>query len=556
MAAFTRCAATADSCANSNNSFVQGRMSLIGQRPHAVAHNEDDRRLIRHDSSPTERVRSRRRLVAITLVAALVPAAGVAGASPTVPLDDPIYLLLDRLALPPYSGGLRPLTEARVQELLTVAGQAPDPHLVADAYEGFWLAPLHGLRARAAIIDATDRPYSTPMRPRQLAGVVALACERQEGRPCGDGGGLELELDSAAGFGAAASIASRVRLDLRSTNGEAAASATLDRIHVGLELGPLAALVGRDVLVLGPSARTQAMWGTNAPPLDHVRLATARPIPILGENGSLLRMSSVVFLGRLADPQRFSGTLIDGTRIQFDLGDAFELGATHLIQLGGDGAPEVSGIEFLLEHVRHDSRPGGDFANHRFAIDLAVSSAVLGGLRGYYELAAEDLRREVGTVLLRDADHVLGLSVESLLPRIGCLVELTRTGVRSQEHDVFTTGMTSGGHVAGNPLGPDANAVFAELRIDGGPALIRPWIEVARLSSDRYYTPEGEIVRTEDLPEEWRLRAGVRAGLAITSELRVEPSGFAERVIDADFIVGRTRWNLGGEAVLAWRPAR
>ncbi len=387
--------------------------------------------------------------VRTAIATALLAAVGAnAAASPSVDVDDPIAVDLAGLSLPPYLGGVRPLTEARIRELRRAAGLPPDPRLVSDEGRRAWLAPFRRLRMRGDIARDHLRPYSTEDHPRDLAGGVAITCEHRQGRSCGDGAGLELELDSAAGYGPWLAAASRVRLV--AGTGDREMDVELDRAYASAELGPVMMLAGRDELVLGPSARTQAMWGDNVAAIDQIRLSTARPVAI--GDGSVLRASALYFLGRLRDPQRFEDTLVNGTRVQADLWETVELGLTHLIQLGGDGAPDFSFGDYLLEHAQHNAE-SGEFANHRVSADIAVTLPEA-GLRLYYEGAAEDLRDEIGSMLRRDADHVLGAEVNDVAPGVGLLVELTSTGVRSHEHQLFTTGMTSAREGGGQPARP------------------------------------------------------------------------------------------------------
>src|SRR5438094_740110 len=89
-----------------------------------------------------------------------------------------------------------------MRELCCVAGAAVALSIATGAEagaddEGWWLAPLDRLTLRLSAADEHDRPYSVPVRPRQIAGGIALSCDYQEGRPCGDGVGTALELDSA-----------------------------------------------------------------------------------------------------------------------------------------------------------------------------------------------------------------------------------------------------------------------------------------------------------------------------------------------------------------------
>jgi hypothetical protein len=53
----------------------------------------------------------------------------------------------------------------------------------------------------------------------------------------------------------------------------------------------------------GPASQTRVGWGSNAPPLDHIRLSTARPFAI----GPHVRTNGVYVLGQLAAPPTYPG---------------------------------------------------------------------------------------------------------------------------------------------------------------------------------------------------------------------------------------------------------
>src|SRR5216684_4169141 len=113
--------------------------------------------------------------------------------------------------------------------------------------------------------------------------------------------------DSSAGYGTWLSAYTRLRFD--AGNHAYSPALDVDRAYVNIEAGPVAFEVGRDVQVLGPAARSALMLSDHAAPLDHVRISTARPLNLIGENGSILRLSLRYFVGVLRDPQRFHRTL-------------------------------------------------------------------------------------------------------------------------------------------------------------------------------------------------------------------------------------------------------
>jgi hypothetical protein len=472
--------------------------------------------------------------------AAIAVAATSSGASPNVPLDDPMYDQLDQLVLagvlPPFRGGLLPLTEARVHELVPESPALPP---------GWWIAPIERAALRVDGVDEAEREYSTAAHPRDVAGTLALSCEGQEGRPCGNGLGLAAELDAAAGYGAWAAAAVRVRA--RTGRDRYTTGVDLDRAYVSAELGPIAAELGRDVLVLGPVAHTEVGWSANAPPLDHVRLSGARPLAL----SPRVHVNAIYVLGRLAAPQAYADDLVSIARAQIDLGDRFELGAMQLLQLGGDGAPGFGPWDFVLEHVRRRDASAGasDSSNRRIGLDAAAHLAGLGGARITYQLMFEDVRKELVDALRYDADHVVDVQTRWLT------IEWRKTGARSYEHTPRVTGFTTGGRIVGDPLGPDVQAVFVAGWLPMRWGVVMPWVEAARLASDTYAFGDGPIGRTGGGTAELRVRIGARARVPLPHGLEIDPEAALEDVERASFVRSARVTGAVLRAVLVWRPS-
>jgi len=437
--------------------------------------------------------------------------------SPVVPLDDPVYLELARLyalgELPPYLGGIRPLTDDRVRELLEPDRPAPS---------SWWVRPLSRALVAVSASRGEPRPYSTAARPRNIAGSIAIACERAYERSCERGAELAAELDVDAGYGAWLSATLRGRATT--------STAAVDRAVIAAELSGIRIALGRDAFVLGPGARTQLMWSSHAPPVDGVRIQTSRPLALADDR---LHGSALYAIVKPRAPQT-SDSLVSVARLQLDLLGAVELGASQILQLGVPGAPgDVPG--FILEHVRRRdaSASATDSSNRRVSLDVAAS---IRGARNYYELAFEDLRRQLWSATRFDADHLLGIEHAALGPggRYGLIVELQRTGARSHEHAIRTTGMTSEGRVLGSPLGPGASSVFVGGWLRRGPLRIQPWLELASLSSDTYVFPQGqEISLAQRGPSERRARVGVTLAVDLRPDLR------ADCEVGGEWIAGR-----------------
>lgn len=357
--------------------------------------------------------RNRRWLISLPAVGISLLMARVALATPELPIDDLTYLDLYRLqdlGRTP-SGALvetRPLTEAQAQSLLLEAGGQPSPILLDPALRGFWARPTQRVTARLALDTDTARPYSVPARYRNLVGSVDLACEHQEGRPCGDGAHGLLELDSSAGFGPWLSAFSRIQVGANSNDGSASARA--DRLYANLEWGPAELLVGRNVILIGPGRHTQLLWGDHASPLDQLALKIREfrvpSVPVT--------IGGAYILGRLAAPQRFNNTLVTLSRAYVNIADRLCLGLSNLLELGGEGAPQLGFWQFAEEHV-HRTGPAETegVSNRRVGVDMTLS---LPPLRStfYSEIVFEDSRRQFGSALAYDTDYLLGWATSAL----------------------------------------------------------------------------------------------------------------------------------------------
>jgi hypothetical protein len=422
------------------------------------------------------------------------------------------------------------------------------------AREGDWLAPIDRAILRAQANHEHDRPYSLPARERQLAGFVATSCEYQEGRPCGDGAGAGIELDSSAGFANLMTAATRLRLEGGSLAfGQGFA---IDRAYLKLEYGPFLLQAGRDVLALGPSVRAAEMVSTNAVAQDGIRVQLH---PVALPFAPWLRVSLFYFLDRLRGPQTFRGTLLDCTRAQLDFGDRVQLGGSRLLQLGGEGAPDFGGFwGFIGEHLgRTRDTATGTAENNRLSFDLSVRFPELRGARVYYEIAFEDTRQRFFNMLKYDADHLLGLEVRAL--RLGpwrrLFIELQHTGWVSQEHGLFATGMTNGGRTLGPALGPDGLSLWIRADFEIAGVQVSPWVEWLRFVSDRYDSDQDHgVFVTAVGPREYRQRAGADVRAQLARGVRLSAGAFGERVENADLIVGATTHNAGLRVALTFSP--
>src|SRR2546421_11472005 len=150
---------------------------------------------------------------------------------------------------------------ATAASLAGASGAAPRP-------DDLWIDPLERAALLFSAADEYDRPYSVPARPRDLAGFIALSCEYQEGRPCGDGVGIALEIDSEAGWSSLLTAATRLRASAGTDR--YASQLILDRADLRFEAGPFLLQIGRAALTLGPAVRAGLILSPDAAPPDGI----------------------------------------------------------------------------------------------------------------------------------------------------------------------------------------------------------------------------------------------------------------------------------------------
>lgn len=497
----------------------------------------------------------------VRLVSATLIVAAAAQAAPNLPFDHPDWvLLLDARArglLPDPVGGQQALGEDEVQRALATLGLPADPRLLAPDEGGLWVRPVESATLRAVALYEHDRPYSLPVRPRNIAGDVGYSCAGEEGRPCGGGLGVMQELDSSAGFGTWLSATSRLRFDFG--NNRYTPAVELDRAYLKAQLGPIAFEVGRDVIALGPSARAAIQVSRNAAPLDQLRGWT-RPFSLPFLDPDTLRVSFFYFIARLRDPQFYEGAFVDCTRMQIDLFRRVELGGSRLLQFGGHGAPAIDLSSFVTEHFgRYYDANKAPLGDNRLAFDLAVAVPELAGGRFYTEVSFEDFRKQELNVFRYDADYLLGAEFRAVKagPLRRILLEAVKTGRLSQEGIYWLTGWTNAGRTLGSALGPDALSLYLRGELELPFARVSPWVEAVRFWSDTYKDDSlggGGVTVDKAGPAESRGRAGVDLSIPLRKALLLEASVFVERVTGADFVAGAGRHNAGVLATLRFLP--
>ncbi|TMB20903.1 MAG: capsule assembly Wzi family protein, partial [Deltaproteobacteria bacterium] len=211
-----------------------------------------------------------------------------------------------------------------------------------------------------------------------------------------------------------------------------------------------------------------------------------------------------------------------------------------------------------LEHFgRTHETAAGTAENNRLSFDLSIRVPELRGARLYYEIAFEDTRKAFWNSVRYDADHLVGIELADL--KLGAwrrlFIELEHTGWVSQEHSVFTTGMTNAGRTLGSALGPDGTSLWLRADFEARRFVLSPWVEWLRFSGDQYGSDQTRgVFVTVVGPIEHRQRLGADAQVALTQSLALSGGIFGERIGNADLVNGSTKYSGGVRAALSWTP--
>jgi hypothetical protein len=521
-----------------------------------------------------------------------------------VPLDDPTYALLDRLAaqLPPREliHGQRPYSRLEVARLVRELGDAlaalersADPP--TEGRSRFLRESLAALEEEygpeLGVLDGSRAPPRVALDVVRFDGVAADSPFRgftwnglgsadnalvnplldyRHGRELVDGFTGALELEGRAALASRIVAFAAVRTDWadpRSDDAEARVS--LRSAAARAKLGRWALQVGRAPLRRGQGRDAGLLLSDNGPALDLVSV----------QNEELFR---IPWIHRLLGPGRFSAFFADlgpeqsfphaklyGNWLSFRPAERLEVGGGFVVQDGGEGGPEQSiwrriGDYLLFVDVLFQG--GSDFqASNKIAgLDFRLWVPEVGATL-YGELYLDDFRvanwNHVREMLWPDAAHILGLALPRVdgSGRVSAWGEYHHTGIRMYRHYDYASGVTRGRFLLGSGLGSDAQAVVAGIDVAPSAAstfsLEGAWEERSHHEWTAPEDPYFHFEKVEAHPTERRLRAQLaweRRPLEGGFGWRAEAGG--ERVENFGFEAGAEETNAVLRLLLEWRP--
>lgn len=535
----------------------------------------------------------------------LCPAAAAGQASPTLPLDHPAHLVLERLAaagvLPPFPRGEGVRTRAQVARLLAAAdsvasreaagaADAPRARAIRDLVERgsrgleeeLREAPadrgiptrrlLHQGGAEVATLDSPPRGIPANGLGTSSATVNPLGALHQ-GRPREEG--TTLAVSTVHLWSGGGPVALQFQPVVRwAPGGEGTGTGSepemgVEQAAIKVRWGNLALRGGRDVLVREQWAGRGLVLSGGPRNWDLVEVGTADPVELPWVLGLLGPVEARLFWAHLGGEQTFDDGWMVGYRGSVRPHPAVEVGGTALFQQGGEGGPPAEWGERVLDALLIPDLLDADsdylFSNKLVGMDLRVRlpwGPWGRGMEIFGEAALDDFdHRRVRSSFLDNGGFSGGVLLPSLdrAGRVSLAAALQRTGGSLYRHNRYRTGFTLEGRAVGTSLGPDGTGGYVRLAwFPEAPAIVTVEGAWERYRGDRYRVfgePDFRYERVERLPVERRIRGVAtvqwqsRGGLW---DLLARVGG--EQVRNPSFESGGREANLLAELAVLVRP--
>jgi hypothetical protein len=262
------------------------------------------------------------------------------------------------------------------------------------------------------------------------------------------------------------------------------------------------------------------------------------------------------FYSDLGPEQNFPHAYLTGYKWSIEPVSFIELGGYLAVQSGGEGSPQASLGDRVLDvfPFTQVSNNQIQIGNKFGGIDFRFRIPPAQGLEIYLEMAFDDIHNEFQPNFVDDAGYVLGFYAPRLnrSGRWDLRLELHHTGIRYYRHSQFTSGWTLNNLFLGDPLGPDANAIYLNSHWDFTAKNQLSFAAAFESRSNDFYVGVGEVLdrfeKVQDNPEERRLRwmgEWYHRMAEFPLDFRVR-FGY-ERVFNFNFVEGSDRNNFLGE---------
>jgi len=528
-------------------------------------------------------VRTLRRILAI----AVAPLALLAQATPTVPVQHPVYRDLDRVigaGLVDVSlAGQRPFTRREIVRLIQEASQSPPRRPMSDAIRRV----LDRLRVEFAQDLGSAQPEpAAPKRTHIYSRGLEFLTLESPARPIPTDatGSIDAEINPILNgrggmrYQRSTNVAIEAQVGLRLGGNflvyamprVSAGPGSIDSIgaYADAKASVLTGIttwrnvrleIGRQHVVWGQGFDGGLMLSASGPPLDMVRVSSEAPFhaPWVFRRFGPLRASA--FIADLGSRQDIPHAKLFAYKLSAQILPWFELSPFVMGEQGGRGAPVAPFIDYVVDLIpplkyslRHKNR--SQFSNKMAGGEGRIRVPSLHGLQIYGDVTLDDADpRRWRSTFVEDGGQSFGISIQDLGPQgaLSAATEYHHTGIRYFKHTVFSSGFAFNQTVLGDQLGNQGDGGYLRLRWDGGGRrALTLDLASERRRGDQWgttSTPPDEddfrFVLQQSFPAEWRRRASLE-WLTWGSGRRLALTVAFERVTNFEFVRDQTLNNL------------
>ncbi|MCP5468658.1 MAG: hypothetical protein H7A32_05255 [Deltaproteobacteria bacterium] len=313
--------------------------------------------------------------------------------------------------------------------------------------------------------------------------------------------------------------------------------------------------IGRDQLFWGQGQDAGLLLSNNSRSLDMIKISNDEPFffPWVFRYMGANKFS--FFYADLGPERVYPNPYFVGYKWSLQPLSFFEIGAAVITLGGGEGGPEAS----LGERVRDvlpflGSGSSVQISDKMAGVDWRFRIPPARGLEIYGEFIFDDWHnpfKKTKQFFWEDAGYVFGLYAPRLdkAGNVDLRLEYHRTGRRHYQHGQFLSGWTLNQNIMGDPLGPNAQGFYVNLRWDSTKHDLFTFAAAYESRSNDLFVgvaePEFHFEKLEDRTDERRYRGSFHwQHEVIDFPLRLWTQFSYERVSNFNFVSGQDRNNF------------
>jgi len=349
----------------------------------------------------------------------------------------------------------------------------------------------------------------------------------------------------------------RFEVNIPRVNGDMRGKAYVQNLYAIFQPDDYFALeFGRDSIVWGAGEHGDLMVTDNARPLDLIKITNPKPARLPWIFKYLGQWKYTLFGANLGPENARKYAWLAGWKFSLLPARYVELGFSHAVMMGGEGAPNLSALDVIGEFAGF--RPAGsdpdspNKTNHMMEAELLVRIPQLRGAQLYGVITNEDKRDSVKRFLKDGSGYVAGLYLPALFSSgsTDFRLEFEHTPALIYRHGLYSDGWTLNRKLIGSSLGSDGERIRAvigqtvssklDLRFEAAWDHRRSDLKTTTTDPDGSL---GDVITVEHRPAEDRYRFLLDGMFRTKKHINIGATVGVERVKNIAFNSGVDRTN-------------